>query len=72
MSTSQETLATFRSEARKVKVWLIVAHQYVAQLQIELIAALQNAQRIVLRLEDDAKMQAYSGASNYSLAGFRK
>src|SRR3712207_1221868 len=54
INTSEDAVDTFLSEARKFKVWLILAHQYLVQLTPELVAALQNTQRIVLKLEDDA------------------
>ena len=54
INTSEDAVDVFLSEARKFKVWLILAHQYLGQLTPELVAALQNTQRLVLKLEDDA------------------
>jgi hypothetical protein len=54
INTSEDAIDVFLSEARKFKVWLILAHQYLGQLTPELVAALQNTQRLVLKLEDDA------------------
>jgi hypothetical protein len=54
INTSEDAVDVFLSEARKFKVWLILAHQYLGQLTPELVSALQNTQRLVLKLEDDA------------------
>jgi len=54
INIAEDAVDTFLSEARKFKTWLVLAHQYLGELTPELVAALQNTQRIVLKLEDDA------------------
>src|SRR5215212_3925396 len=54
VTNSEKSFNRFLSEARKYKVFLIMAHQYAAQLPLQLQAALQNTQRITFRLEDDS------------------
>jgi len=54
VTNSEKSFNRFLSEARKYKVFLIMAHQYSAQLPLQLQAALQNTQRITFRLEDDS------------------
>ena len=54
VTNSEKSFNRFLSEARKYKVFLVMAHQYAAQLPLQLQAALQNTQRITFRLEDDS------------------
>ena len=54
VTNSEKSFNKFLSEARKYKVFLVMAHQYSAQLPLQLQAALQNTQRITFRLEDDS------------------
>jgi hypothetical protein len=54
VTNSEKSFNKFLSEARKYEVFLVMAHQYSAQLPLQLQAALQNTQRITFRLEDDA------------------
>jgi hypothetical protein len=58
VNTAEEAFNTFLSESRKFHVREILAHQYNDQLPIGLASGLQNTQRIILRLEDDAKIAA--------------
>jgi hypothetical protein len=58
VNTSEEAFNTFLSESRKFHVREVLAHQYDDQLPKSLSAGLQNTQRIILRLEDDAHTAA--------------
>jgi hypothetical protein len=58
VNTAEQAFNTFLSESRKFHVREVLAHQYNDQLPIGLSSGLQNTQRIILRLEDDAKIAA--------------
>ena len=58
VNTAEEAFNTFLSESRKFHVREVLAHQYNDQLPLGLSSGLQNTQRIILRLEDDAKVAA--------------
>jgi len=54
VNNSEKSFNKFLSEARKYNVFVVVAHQYTAQLPEQLQAALQNSLRITFKLEDDS------------------